>query len=500
MPPYVEYSEYDDFASRVYQDEPIVIDDAQIEAFTPPEYRAMRKIALGGGAKRESDAKIFYKQGKFMEGFEDDFDYKGDFFQYFPTYQSMNNHQLRGYFSWRTKLRRGVIEKTFISFAFVYIFELINQIDVREPEEGFYALKNFWTVYTDIDPRINRFKLWLTDYVIYYNLDKSLLEGLLNTDFDDTVLTLLDHKSHDANEVFSALNSLSLYNFEKSVFFRKYSDDVKNVTCSVFSALPGSYNKDDNSENDFYKKFFGRFYISLYNMFGGAVFYDKIRYKDFVYNINDLYEYTCKNGKWSYQRFYLYNNKKQQIGVIMKAIDFTMRLKYNFKPALKAVKADKTLYDIINKTIDDYQEKQREAARPKIEIDISSLQNIRNAALETQNKLLVEAESEEPEKPVEPHKELKTTEFLDKTSDPKSADLKSDAGLGDIEYRFMQCLLYSHDYRDTVQSKGQPLSVLVDAINEHFFDRFGDTVIIETEGRVELIADYVEELKEIIKE
>ncbi|MFR0734294.1 MAG: TerB N-terminal domain-containing protein [Oscillospiraceae bacterium] len=30
---------------------------------------------------------------------------------YYPTYQSLTDPELRGYFSWRTKLRRGDVQK-----------------------------------------------------------------------------------------------------------------------------------------------------------------------------------------------------------------------------------------------------------------------------------------------------------------------------------------------------------------------------------------------------
>ena len=56
---------------------------------------------------------------KGMEDFEDDFDYHGTFIRYFPNYQAMNDLQLRGYFSWRTKVRRGEVGRTSLSFAFV---------------------------------------------------------------------------------------------------------------------------------------------------------------------------------------------------------------------------------------------------------------------------------------------------------------------------------------------------------------------------------------------
>jgi hypothetical protein len=499
----------------VYQDEPIIIADMQIGSYTPPQYRAMRKIAMRGNAScRESAEKVFYKQARFMEDFEDDFDYRGEFAQYFPTYQSMNDRQLRGYFSWRTKVRRGAIEETPLSFVFVYIYELINGIGARSPEEGFYALKNFWTAYKDIDPRINRYiKLWLKDYVVYNNLDNSLLEDLLDANFNSAVLTLLNYKSHDAGEVFSALNSLSSYNLGNSRFFKKYPDDVRNVTRAVFSALSEHYDK--NCKGTLCEKFFGKFYAHSYLMFNSAVFYDQIRREDFVYEINDLCKFTCKNGNWSCETFYRYGGKNQQIGALLKTIDFIMRQKYNFKSALKTGTAAKRLWNIINKAIDKYQEDKREAARPEIEIDVSMLQGIREAALETQSRLLVDELEKSP-----CNIRIGDRSFPKSAGDmlapgltagrftarPEKAAIfpdtapENDTGLSDIENQFMRCLLYGHAYNDPAQSKGRPLSVLVDAVNEKLFNRLGDTAIIETEGRLELIPDYVEELKEIIRE
>jgi hypothetical protein len=481
----VKFAEFDNFASRVYQDEPITFSDAQMESLTPPEYRAMRKIASGRGFHRESDEKIFYKQARFMEDFEDSFDYKGEFAHYFPTYQSMSDHQLRGYFSWRTNIRRGIIEKTSISFVFVYIFELINGIGVCSPDEGFYALKNLWTAYKDIDHRISRYvRLWLKDYVVYNNLDRSLLEDILDTNFDNAILTLINHKAHSADEVFSALSSLTSYNLEKSRFFKQYSADVKNVICAVFSALSDYYDK--YGKNSFLEKFIGRFYTGSYLMFSSAVFYNQIRQNDYVYKINDLCTFKCKNGNWSCESFFRYGGRNKQIRTLLKVIDSSMRQKYDFKPSLKTKKITKVLQRIINESIDKYLENQREAVRPKIEIDVSRLQSIREAALEIQGKLLVgEPEQEEADAP----------DIFD-----KEAARENDTGLSETERRFMGCLLYGRAYNDPVQSKGQPLSVLIDAINEKIFDRFGDTVIIENEGRPELIADYVEDLKEIIRE
>lgn len=82
-----------------------------------------------------------------MEDYEDDYVYSGDFNCYYPTYRAMNTNQLRGYFLWRTKVRRGDIQKTFLSFAFVYIYELLHLVGVSSAEEGFQKLSDFARLY-----------------------------------------------------------------------------------------------------------------------------------------------------------------------------------------------------------------------------------------------------------------------------------------------------------------------------------------------------------------
>ena len=126
--------------SNVYQDEPLPRRADRFAFSLPEQYRAMRRLAYAHSRYARSEAEIFYRQGKRMETFEDSFDYRGEFFRYFPTYQAMDDRQLRGYFSWRTNVRKGVVEATSLSFAFVYVYELLNGIGVRTAEEGYCTL------------------------------------------------------------------------------------------------------------------------------------------------------------------------------------------------------------------------------------------------------------------------------------------------------------------------------------------------------------------------
>ncbi len=200
------------FSSAVYQDEPILKTAAQMDSYLPEKYREMRQIAqdLGawtgsygtGGASRSSGGRpswaqrmhaerganllesgldpqagrIFVAQARFMADWEDDCPYHGTFERYFPTYQQMNDRQLRGYFTWRTHLRAGTVEKAPLSFAFTHLYELVNSVGSQTPAEGFEKLRSFWLAYRDLAPEIDRYaRRWMRDYVVYHGLDRTLL-------------------------------------------------------------------------------------------------------------------------------------------------------------------------------------------------------------------------------------------------------------------------------------------------------------------------------------
>ena len=131
------------FQDKIYKDEPILRTASQMDNYLPDEIKEMKKLAADRLVRFDTNEYTFYRQAKLMENYRDDFNYSGEFFNYFPTYTSMNDKQLRGYFSWRTKVRQGDIRKTSLSFAFVYMYELIHLIGSEFPEEGFYKFRDF---------------------------------------------------------------------------------------------------------------------------------------------------------------------------------------------------------------------------------------------------------------------------------------------------------------------------------------------------------------------
>ena len=82
----------------------------------------------------------------------------------------MGIEHLRCYFSWRTKVRTGVINKTHTSYAYVYIYELINGIGAEDANDAFEKLAAFWLSYRKFDRGIDtNLQAWMKDFYICNN-------------------------------------------------------------------------------------------------------------------------------------------------------------------------------------------------------------------------------------------------------------------------------------------------------------------------------------------
>ncbi len=81
----------------------------------PKEIKEMIKsyqYSLNGAIRREQN---FYSQGKLMADYEDDYDRKQSFLRYYPTYHDLTVGQARTYFTWPTKIRHKIYERSLIN-------------------------------------------------------------------------------------------------------------------------------------------------------------------------------------------------------------------------------------------------------------------------------------------------------------------------------------------------------------------------------------------------
>ena len=104
---------------------------------TPKLLRAMRALVKTSTNFWQSRSELFLKQARLMANYEDDYDYRGTVNQYFPTYDSLTDPELRGYFTWRTKVRRGEVERRGMSYAALYVYELLALVGCTSPMDAY---------------------------------------------------------------------------------------------------------------------------------------------------------------------------------------------------------------------------------------------------------------------------------------------------------------------------------------------------------------------------
>lgn len=431
-------------------------------------------------AYRQSRESIFVKQGKLLAGYEDDYVYDRRVTHYFPTYQSLTNPELRGYFSWRTKLRRGNLQKTSLTYAFLYIYELLNQIGVADPVDGYRKLTEFRDAYGALDDGILPYlNLWLMDYVVYYNLDAGLLADTPQVRFNRGIAVLDSIQSRGDEEVIRAVKQLSPKWLERSKFYREYREDCDTVTVRVLRRMSAHYNA--RCKKTMVEQYFGSFSQYRVILFDAAVFHERQVEGSRQYMVDENYIYRCRNGLWSVQKYNCLPHSNGKLGDVLKAIDGVMRECYGYGRPIQYKLDTKWILKIIWEEARNLLTEKKAAEEKKITIDYSRLARIRSDAAVTRDRLMVEEEAEEEAPPVQT---------------PAPAEEPEDTPLTRDEYRLLQSLLYGRDY-GWVRSSGLMLSVLVDGINDKLYDTFSDSVLLGDDPP-ELIEDYIADLKEMI--
>lgn len=514
---------------RIYTDEPI-IRPQQSEA-APGEYRRMRAMALLPSMR--SAAMLFYHQGKLMENFEDDYRENTEFFRYYPTYADMTLPQLRSYFTWRTRVRRGERPYSGLSYAFVYIYELLNLIGAESPQQAYARLKEFAAWYAGFDDRIERYaKIWLSDLAVYYGMDVSLVDKGEQADFERSVQLLTESAKHPASEIFPVLNALSSYDLTHSKLYRLYPEETEATAVRAFNLLSDYYGKHRRS--GICERFFGKVYESPYVMFRSAVFYREEKHPDTEYTVDPLNVYICRSGNWINRRLFASKGRNRLLGEFIKSVDAVLRKCLSVTPELKC-QPSKLYTELITKAWQNVCGSRQKAAAANISIDTSALAGIRQNADDTLKCLLDGLDETEEayaaDTPVEADKgaypapdtqapgntaaqgvssrkislpadsgESNIPAADRKAAQPAPCDSEAPAetGLTELEKEYLRRVLCAEPFSELLRSESVLPSVIMDSVNEKLFDTFSDTVLIGEETAPEAVEDYTAQLYELL--
>ena len=348
------------------------------------------------------DASYFYKQAKMMEDFEDDYSGNAEYSGYFTEYQALNYEQLRTYFTWRTNVRRGIVKKTSFSYVFLYIYELIHNVGVKDSRDGFEKLLSIWREYGKYEQKLSKYMVdWVRDYYITNSFDISFQELVQQDELLQQYYNFSSEESY-----FDLYAPLSNYKFKKSAF---YSAKTEKIFRDCFNFIIQNLDEWLNKNGVYFDDL-------IYYGYKGCVW---LPFQRAVYTmqamqfpekksvrISNAEIYWYENGRWTSSK----NRIRRKhgcyiIGYIFRRIEQFYRKAFRFKYKLNV---DKSKIDLsqIEDIISNFEEFfikidaaifefYKDSQKKSVTVNLDHLEKIRENALMIQGKLLTDPEEVE---------------------------------------------------------------------------------------------------------
>jgi hypothetical protein len=313
------------------------------------------------------------------------------FMCYWPTYDVMSAPQLDWYLYWRELVRNNTYPHTTLSYIFLYIYELINEIGVENPGDGFVKLCHVWWEYRKTYNSLDRYlKNWISDYIAIHfsqGLPPELLQQITNLDVkillpEGIILeSLLDggENSSDAGYVLDLTLKYSSYNIEKSKFYQT-SDQyfIRQYLAGVIFRL-----------NAHIKKQTGK---GIFQSFSDDTPKRRMPYQ------NAIYQGNVKSVE--YGRYTFADNKKLKefLGDMIKAAENSLRKLTGYKGRLKT-NLNPEYARLIDKYITRRQKEEIIEKQSRVNIDKSKVKEIIIHSDIIRDKLLAGIDTAEEETP-----------------------------------------------------------------------------------------------------
>ena len=483
-------------------------------------------------------AKDFHRQAVFMRDYEDDAPWAGHVYNYYPVYQDLTQQQLRGYFSWRTKVRRGEFRPIDESACYLYLYELLNGVGADSPGESLKKMREFERGYLDscvTDERMRKnLHRWMLEFAVINELPATEAAAALDPTIaarDEAIAALRDAPSRSDDDVFAALCHFGGKNTAKSPVAMESTGRGKRLFCDVWRAAL-AYQRDGKG---LFELCFGKMVARKWFPLANAVYFDLSEPGDREYELNACRRYRRVNGTWLMEAHEkLFFDRLLYKGFLHGA-DAALRRYLKTGRYLRERADEEWVAPYVGAVIEADRKALAEAARPKVSLDLSGLDRIRADAATTREALLTDEERADSglfdgggpnladvPRPAEPAAEPEPAAVPGPAAvpepEPKAApeppapaaaaqlsapaqrEARAPAGpsLDQVHLEVLRDLLNGGDAAGIMKGRYLMPSVVADSINEYLFDEFGDTVLLCENDTLMLVDDYREELEQLL--
>lgn len=429
------YTQTPPYASRIhYPHENRGEELSEHEEYILDKISRMRELEIGvrgkGIVKRAVELTMA-EQGRFMADVEDDFARRAFCALPQPVYAAMSNSQLRTFFTWRTDARRGRFAETDKPYVLLYCYELLNKVGAESSVEAFDKLLETWAGCRGFAPYLKQLMpRWLKDFYAFNDVTEKYpdINAVLGVPAESGLRREFSEiEAGDYSGKFDFLADNSAYDIKGSAF---YSEQTKPL---IEAALERALHALDG--------YFSARGIELAELVCGKLKkdYTWTPFRDAIVNLDTAdgfravkisasERYCIKRGEPALELFD-FAPSKGFIGYLLKSVEARLRINTGFgrrivpkeqmvqndfknrTRLMEAVSAPE-FAKIIPGAVDEYCAKNgirpapkrktsdeaqfAEYTAPKVEIDVSKLEEIRGRSDEIARKLILdEADFEE---------------------------------------------------------------------------------------------------------
>lgn len=369
----------------------------------PGQILEMIRLYEFGDGSPEHRARMFCRQGKFMEKYEDDFHWKGDFRRYFTTYHDLNIRQLRGYFTWRTGIRNGEYRPISTSLAYMYLYELLCGIGASSVDDVLQKMETFEKNYVDAgisDPGMRKnIRRWMFEYAVLHGLPAERVRSYANPealDFDHSLVILKNPENHANEEIFHAMSRFTGQTIEKSAVLTRNRGKGIQLLAGIWRYLSEHF--EDNGR-DIFTVCFGTRKCYPWHPLSNAVYWEERELPNMDFEMDECRTFHLRDGKCQEERYGGLGLHLDWFRSLLRASDRIIRRELRTGHYLRERKDEQWAVPYIEAALREMEAEEQRAAMPVIEIDYAGLKQIREDAAITRDSLLTDEEIEESREP-----------------------------------------------------------------------------------------------------
>lgn len=501
------------FNQNKYTNEPV----NQTEQFSIEKKKIsrLRQMKTLSASNVTDTNKLFYLQGTFMDDYVDNYDINVPCNKNNPVYNNLTIYQLRSYFSWRTLIRNKLYKQTEKSYVFLYIYELLNKIGVKNEIDGLNKIIDLWQNYRVFDNSFDKYlSNWVKDYCIInrINIDFNLIEEEFPIKNNENLEDISEILIGNYENKLEFLDSISNYHILKSkIMEHKYSFLINLVIPEIFKNLDKYFSENNLS---FVNITFGKFKKKYWNVYENAIYFNNKLESDFVFKFKNLETYYRKGNNYYKETFELSQYSKCIVGYILKNIEIILRECLKFSKNLKvnissldelssnaelySIVTNKKFNMIINNTIKKYLIEHKteinniitKEKKEEIVIDANKFNEIRKSSSRIQEKLIVEEENYlEKEEQIE-------IEIINSSQDIFKNLIDN---LNTVELDFLKKIINNEPRNNLIDYSKQNnilFEIMIENINKVALETIADNLIEDNSDEVIIYAEYIDALKE----